>query len=381
MRVLLIYHGGLTPYTRRLYRTLAGRPEIDELTVLVPERVQTERVYAPNGWLSATSSEAEDGYKVVAVPLQNPANYGHGFDRTILRAAIRSANADVIQVLDEPFSGYLLQVIQLSLLASRRSRILFYGFENRPLHLGRRAGTIWKFAWPRTAGGAAANSEALGNLQDAGYPRGRPLERIFWGVPTEIFENSEPADLQALGINAEQVVGYVGRFIEAKGLLVLAAAMLRLPKQMHCLLVGSGPLLPQLELLAALPQMRGRVHLHDVMDSEELARTMKALDVLVLPSLTAERWKEQYGRVLPEAMAAGVPVIGSDSGAIPEVIGSAGLVTPEGDPSALADAVDRLTTDRQLRDQMVTSGKARASQELSVDSMVAKLCELYRRVL
>ena len=51
----------------------------------------------------------------------------------------------------------------------------------------------------------------------------------------------------------------------------------------------------------------------------------------MLPSLTRPNWKEQFGRVLIEAMASGVPVIGSDSGAIPDVIGQAGLIFPEGD--------------------------------------------------
>ena len=71
------------------------------------------------------------------------------------------------------------------------------------------------------------------------------------------------------------------------------------------------------------------------MPSTEVPAVLRALDVLVLPSLTTPSWKEQFGRVLQEAMACAIPVVGSDSGEIPHVIGDAGLVTPEGDAAAL----------------------------------------------
>ncbi len=66
---------------------------------------------------------------------------------------------------------------------------------------------------------------------------------------------------------------------------------------------------------------------------------MNAIDVFVLPSRTTPRWKEQFGRVIIEAQACGTPVIGSDSGAIPEVVGKGGWIVPERDPPGLANAL------------------------------------------
>jgi len=378
VNIILVYHGGVTRQTRRLYADVASQPAITDLTVVVPERVQSERVYAPSGWLTAEPEETADGYSVVPIPLNDPTNYSRGFDRSKLRSALRTTNADVIHVLDEPFSGYLLQVIQVATAYARRSRILFYGFENRPLSFGRRAGVIWKFAWPRTAGGAAANSEALDNLRRAGYPSGRPLERIFWGIPTDVFAN---APRRSLGIDAERVVGYVGRLVPDKGLYILAAAMLHLPSEVHCVLIGSGPLRPELELFASLPRLQGRLHFRDVMASGELAGALAGLDVLALPSVTMPRWKEQYGRVLAESMAAGVPVVGSDSGAIPEVVGDAGLIAPEGDPTALAAALNVALFDDARRMQLIELGRHRAETELSTSVMARRLASLYERVL
>jgi glycosyltransferase involved in cell wall biosynthesis len=71
---------------------------------------------------------------------------------------------------------------------------------------------------------------------------------------------------------------------------------------------------------------------------------MQQFDALVLPSRTTANWKEQFGRVLIEAMSCGVPVIGSSSGEIPHVIGDGGLVFAEGDSQALANHVHYLST-------------------------------------
>src|SRR5204862_1301969 len=79
---------------------------------------------------------------------------------------------------------------------------------------------------------------------------------------------------------------------------------------------------------------------------------LRTFSVLVQPSLTRRNWKEQFGRAVMEAMACGVPVIGSSSGEIPHVLGDAGLVVPEGDAVALRDAIARLLADGALRAEL-----------------------------
>ena len=68
------------------------------------------------------------------------------------------------------------------------------------------------------------------------------------------------------------------------------------------------------------------------MPSTLVPERLRTFSVLVQPSLTRRNWKEQFGRALMEAMACGVPVVGSASAEIPNVVGDAGLVVPEGDP-------------------------------------------------
>jgi glycosyltransferase involved in cell wall biosynthesis len=79
-------------------------------------------------------------------------------------------------------------------------------------------------------------------------------------------------------------------------------------------------------------------------------------------------------------MASGVPIIGSTCGAIPEVIGGAGLIFPEGDADALAAALRRVLSSEELREQMTLAGLERAKQ-YSWDRVADKTYELYRQVV
>ena len=103
--------------------------------------------------------------------------------------------------------------------------------------------------------------------------------------------------------------------------------------------------------------------------------------MLVLPSRTARGWKEQFGRVLVEAMACGLPVIGSDSGEIPTVIGDAGIVCPEGDAGALAKAIATLTADPARRQELGCRGLRRVEGLYTQARVVDQTVEFYQRVL
>jgi glycosyltransferase involved in cell wall biosynthesis len=105
------------------------------------------------------------------------------------------------------------------------------------------------------------------------------------------------------------------------------------------------------------------------------------MDVLVLPSRTMPTWKEQFGRVLIEAMACGVPVIGSDSGEIPTTIGEAGMVFSEGDADGLAAQIARLYNDPVLRMGLGEKARKRAAENFSTSKVGTLYREFFERVL
>jgi glycosyltransferase involved in cell wall biosynthesis len=158
-----------------------------------------------------------EGYRLIPIPLRNPSKYGEGFESLPLRQLIKQTKPDIIHVLDEPISGYLFQVVWQKVMVSPRSKVLFYGFENRPFRLRKHYYMVWRLTWGQMAGGAAANSEALENLKRAGFPQNRPLERIFWDITTDMFKPMDDLALKKeLGLDCEHIVGFVGRLVPEK---------------------------------------------------------------------------------------------------------------------------------------------------------------------
>jgi glycosyltransferase involved in cell wall biosynthesis len=107
-----------------------------------------------------------------------------------------------------------------------------------------------------------------------------------------------------------------------------------------------------------------------------LAEIISALDVFALPSRTVGNWKEQFGRVIAEAGAAGIAVIGSDSGAIPDVIGNGGIVFPEGDVNAIAEAIRTLHDQPALRMQYGVNGRRQAEELYSWQPVAEQYSDL-----
>lgn len=381
MKILIVYHSGALQNALTIFGALVANRSI-ELTVIAPEWVAADKVYDPSGRLEVKRESHANGYRLLPLPLVDPKRYQLGFEGEPLRKVIKDFRADVLHVWDEPLSYCLLHVARLRFLVSRKSKVLFYGFQNTPFKWDALGRVIWKTAWTQVAGGAAANSEALTNLRQAGFPQRRPLERIFWGIPTDVFKSMDSRALKKeLALDCEHIVGFVGRLVPEKGLAFLLAAIRRLPTTIHLLIIGSGPMRAELEMRSTLPGLSERVHLYDVMPSESLAKYVNCMDVLAVPSVTTPHWKEQYGRVIGEAMACGVPVVGSDSGAIPEVIASAGLVVPEGNISALAEALQTAIFDEERRPEFIKQGLQRVEQELSIKAMSQRLLGFYSRIL
>jgi glycosyltransferase involved in cell wall biosynthesis len=161
-------------------------------------------------------------------------------------------------------------------------------------------------------------------------------------------------------------IGYAGRLIESKGLLDLLEAARALEAPVELLFVGDGELRESLAR-EQLPRGSTLRILHDL-THEQMPSAYAQLDVLVLPSRTTATWKEQFGRVIVEALWCGVPVVGSDSGEIPWLIGltHGGLVFPEGDRAALVERLVRLRDSPELRQSLATEGRSAVERLFSV---------------
>jgi len=177
------------------------------------------------------------------------------------------------------------------------------------------------------------------------------------------------------------VIGYFGRLTALKGVHLLIAALGRLKHlQWQALIdgLGHGPTGYEQELIGTID----RLNLADRITSikathEEVADYMRAADIVVMPSV----WREQYGRVAPEAMACGCCVVVSDAGALPELVGTTGVIVPAGDTVALAGALAKLINDPARCSSLGRLAAERAKTLFSIERQATLLDALFLRLV
>lgn len=297
-----------------------------------------------------------------------------GFYTSGLRRAFQRSRPDVLFLMEEPFSIFASQVLLAKSLFAPRIPVVFFTWNNlslttfdyRPSIFYR---TVARHTLPRMDYALTANAAGVEVLRQAGFTK--PVRIIGYGVDTEIFRTGEQDRSleirRRFGIEPEDaVIGYIGRLLEMKGvdLLIEALACLNSEqafKRIKLLLVGSGEAEQSLLELAQKRGIGSIVRHVPSVAPGEVADYMRALDILVLPSRRQGMWAEQFGRVLVEAMAAGKIVIGSFSGAIPEVVRNAGFIFPENDVKGLTSVIKQALTLRSpARSELLGRARERA---------------------
>jgi glycosyltransferase involved in cell wall biosynthesis len=195
-----------------------------------------------------------------------------------------------------------------------------------------------------------------------------------FGVDPRLFTPGLPA-------HGVPVIGFIARLVEEKGIFVLLAALDKLPGPWRLHVLGAGPQEHRARRRAAELGLADRVTWERGVPSTLIPERLRTFTLLVQPSLTRRNWKEQFGRAIMEAMACGVAVVGSNSAEIPNVIGNAGLIVPEGDPTALREAIARLLADRELREELGRRGRLRVLECFTNARIAEQTVGVYRAAL
>ncbi|MGO0575728.1 glycosyltransferase [Ornithinimicrobium panacihumi] len=280
---------------------------------------------------------------------------------------------DVLDLHEEPFAVSTLQALILRRLRRNPAPYALYSAQNieKRYPIPFRWWERWALRHARAL--IVCNSEAGEICVRKGFP-GVP-DVIPLGVDVERFT---PADRTPPTGNADVRVGYVGRLASHKGVDVLLEAVACRP-ELQLTVIGAGPQEAELRTRAARPDLAGRVCFHGAATQDELPALLQQLDVLAIPSLTTAGWVEQFGRVAIEAMAAGIPVVASDSGALSDVVGGVGILVPEGDPAALGSALLELSRDPDRWSTAREAGLLRA-RECSWGEVAKAYDATYRRM-
>jgi len=366
MRILMISKACIMGAYQRKLEEIARLPDIELMVVVPPSwrdgsRVaQLERVHTA-------------GYELVVEPIAFNGNFHlHFYPR--LGQRLHAFAPDIVHVDEEPYNFATFHALRLA----RRfgARALWFAWQNLNRHYPLPFRLIERYNLRHADYGIAGSAGAAAVWREKGYTG--PLAIIpQFGVDPHVFSPGPDQRESARGF----VIGYVGRLVTEKGVDLLLEAVAELNGSWRLVILGEGPEQGQLEELGRRLGLNDRVTFEEWIPSLRMPAFYRGLDALVLPSRSQPNWVEQFGRVLIEAMACGVPVVGSDCGEIPQVVGNAGLIFPEGNAGALRERLARLMRDADLWADIARRGRERVLAHFTQAQVAAQTVAVYRKMV
>lgn len=374
-RLLTIAHSYVVGMNRRLAHEIAraGGAKWD-VTAVAP------KFFAGANDLRPVQLEVSDQEPCRVVPVNAYlTNRMHFFYYGRQLKALLKETWDLVHCWEEP---YIVSGGQVAWWAPAKTPLVFRTAQSMNKSYPPPFNWIERYAMGKAAGWICSGSLVAKTLsQRRGYDK--PMAQIPLGVDTQSFKPDPEAGrgvLEKLGWKPGiPVVGYLGRFVPDKGLDLLMAALDAIPGDWRAMFVGAGPMEPQLRKWEA--KHPDRVRLCTNVTHDFVPAYLNAMTVLCAPSQTMPNWKEQFGRMIVEAFAAGLPIIGSDSGEIPFVIKDAGVVVGEKDQEGWTKTIAELISSPKRCQEFAELGLQRARDEFAWQAVAKKHLSFFDELL
>jgi len=372
LRVAVISHSCVVDLNQRPYAELRNCADIDLC------------LFSPRRWWAAVSGEME--FAVLPeiadcaepLPVWLPGQIHLHWYTSQLAQKLDEFRPDVLFVDEEPYS---LAAAQAARLASGLGyKLVVFTKENIQRRLPLPFEWIYKRVLAESDHVFVVSESCAEVLEARGYHG--PTTVLPHGVDPTVFAPRPSLPRPREFPQSGAMVGYAGRLDAAKGVWdLLEAAQLAAQRgapEFSLVLIGGGPLRNKSAKVADRANAKPPVAVIRHVPHHQMPAYLNALDVLVLPSRTTPRWKEQFGRVIIEALACGVPVIGSDSGHIPYLINDTGggLIFPEGDIEALAQTMDELLSNPGQREALAQRGRQRVLEKYTWSRIAQRVADV-----
>ncbi len=384
-KLLMIGSTYLTVENRKKIRALHHHFEV---TLLIP------KVNQLNAFKVEVSLEnvAGEDFKIIVLPFFGNPEEGTRYGLWGLSRVLKSLSFDVILVEAEPWSWIRWQTWVLKRIHCPRTLFGEFTWENlpRPGIKGKILSLIYRCAAKTTDFVIAGNQDAKQLFQKSGLWEKKILVAPQLGIDPLVYHPVTPETKTQLRVDQSlpgdsKLIGFVGRFIEEKGILDLIQAVefaRETDSSIHLALLGSGPLENPIK---SFQNQHNWIHLLPPRPHNDVPRFLQSLDLLVLPSKTVQTaqktWKEQFGHVLIEAMSCGIAVIGSNSGAIPEVIQDHELIFTERNSFELNNLVFKLMSNKGLRSKKINALLMHSNTNYTHSSIAINYFEFLRKLI
>lgn len=372
LRVLRISHSATVDAYRERDRQLSKREGI-ELELITPKY-----------WdhLGGKNEDIKEKFQVYRAT-----TFGTGsvplfaFDPLVIKKALHEFKPDIVDVHEEPYSVSGYECVLLSQLYAPDAACVFYSAQNILKRYPPPFCWTEQYVFKHSFGAYPCSEGVQTVLETKGFARNSAV--IPLGVDLDLYTSvgsNKRADYQIE--NGQFVIGYFGRIESYKGIQYLVEAVARNKEaNWRLLVVGSGPYDAELRTLASNLAVSERIIWTGPVAGTEVPAYMRSCDLIAVPSLTTRTWKEQFGRIIVESMACGVPCVAFDSGSLPEVVSDAGLVVAEGNAAELTQAIDRVATDPVLKKTLRERGLERARREYSWGKVAQLMHDMYDRAI
>ncbi len=370
IRVVRIAHASLTPALRGRERAIARTFSNVDMQVITP----------PNWYESGVNVETVDDefFPVIrAKTFLSKHIQLFAYDPRPIIRAFRKHKPHIIDMDHEPYSIPCAEIITLRNLFAPQAKIVMQTAQNILKNYPPPFSFLEKRALKQVSA-AYMCSETVREVIETNHFT-KPTVLAPFGIDSELFH---PKQKKPKAQDEPLTIGYVGRLMPAKGLLVLIEALAKIKSEnWRFLVVGDGERKAVMQEKLAEHGLLERTEFIGAIPYHETPEYFHKMDVLIVPTRTTKKIREQFGRVIIEAMACEVPVIGSSCGAIPEVIADAGLIFPESDTDALAVQIGRIIKDEGLRQKLAVAGGKRVLENYTWEYAAEQIYSAYLKVL
>lgn len=378
IKVLYIDHAAAYPEEQKKFDYLAQQPELEIILVRPDKWSQVGRNE------NFASHHTNSAYKTVFAKATFNGFRHRSFFTNEIGRVFREFQPDIIHLFEEANTFFSLQAFLLRRLFSKNSKLIFDNFQNILFeHVGYKFYRLYDFIEKLVFNDAACATVRYSGSRDFLLKRKftKPILELPWGTDIHLFSPQDGSQIRKKNKLDCFTMAYIGRLEEDKGILLLIEALAKVKHDFKLIVIGGGRAEPKMnELISKYSLESGVQHLGYV-PHRELPEYYSAVDCVVVPTITTSGCKEQFGRVIVEAMACGTPVIGSTSGAIPSVIGETGLVFEDNNVDDLTEKITNMITSPELHQHYSEVVRKRVINNYSLDKFAQNCVSIYLNIL